>query len=432
MGSFASIEIGSQNHIRKRLLVRFILWALDTRPTTAALMDPSEGALKRAAALLTTALDEAEREHGQAGVPVATVGSKAYLRLKAAVDGVLWGRAIKGDKLDSVAIVVDAGDRLVAAGEDAAGLALCFSPCEPLLGRGGEAWNLRLCVRCKLAAAAAAARLCRATDEVVQFPQTLNRFLSLARDIQQATQMVLDFKGPVRESHYDLVFNGTVRLFELCDPLRALGFARQVADFLVWAILAVESCLKLCSTRYVKWRARLYESVCRSYEAVNNFERARAAAKRGLQQVERLQALEALQVPVPAEIEATLGEVSRDLRVLLFKFDALLEHTPTSMSGDGDGGGGGGGDGDEDGGIAGGPVGALLQSSFEEDGDRVRACYEALSKPGRRILNSLHQLVPATAEERSLAKSLVAAAVATVEPHLPHLVPKSERVSLTE
>ena len=87
-----------------------------------------------------------------------------------------------------------------------------------------------------------------------------------------------------------------MRLFELCDPLRALGFARQVADFFVWAVLAVESCLKLCSTRYVRWRARLYEAVCRSYESVSNFGRARAAARRGLQQVERLQALEALQV----------------------------------------------------------------------------------------------------------------------------------------
>lgn len=46
-----------------------------------------------------------------------------------------------------------------------------------------------------------------------------------------------------------LVLDGSVLLFDWCEPLTALGYGGTVAEFLVWEMLALESVVNLSTVK---------------------------------------------------------------------------------------------------------------------------------------------------------------------------------------
>ena len=46
---------------------------------------------------------------------------------------------------------------------------------------------------------------------------------------------------------------------------RQAGFAAEVVEFLIYAVLALESVVLLCSPKYLPWRIQLVVAVCQCY-----------------------------------------------------------------------------------------------------------------------------------------------------------------------
>lgn len=46
-----------------------------------------------------------------------------------------------------------------------------------------------------------------------------------------------------------LVLEGAVLLFDWCEPLTVLGYGGNVAEFLIWCILAMESIVNLSTVK---------------------------------------------------------------------------------------------------------------------------------------------------------------------------------------
>lgn len=105
----------------------------------------------------------------------------------------------------------------------------------------------------------------------------------------------------------------------------ARGYADLVLPFLKYAILAVESEEQLCAVRRLRWRVRLYCTVALCYEDVGRLNAAAKCVGAGLAKVAELRALESLDPPVPAKVEAMLDGCEQDLRSMKYKY-ALRPH----------------------------------------------------------------------------------------------------------
>eukprot|EP00282_Hemiselmis_andersenii_P045117 CAMPEP_0172048972 /NCGR_PEP_ID=MMETSP1043-20130122/1822_1 /TAXON_ID=464988 /ORGANISM="Hemiselmis andersenii, Strain CCMP441" /LENGTH=379 /DNA_ID=CAMNT_0012707919 /DNA_START=155 /DNA_END=1290 /DNA_ORIENTATION=+ len=130
---------------------------------------------------------------------------------------------------------------------------------------------------------------------------------------------------------YWLIYNNSVTIMTLCKPLLAHGYAPLAVEFLIFAALSMEAQVPLNTTRYLGWRVRLYTAVCLGYEESKTrdeegnerkmTEEALAFAQRGLEQVQRLAAVEALDpVPPPAEVKKLLGLNELEMRVLVARY----------------------------------------------------------------------------------------------------------------
>lgn len=53
----------------------------------------------------------------------------------------------------------------------------------------------------------------------------------------------------LHESVSWLVLEGSVLLFDWCEPLTVLGYGGNVAEFLTWCILAIESIVNLSTVK---------------------------------------------------------------------------------------------------------------------------------------------------------------------------------------
>jgi hypothetical protein len=128
-------------------------------------------------------------------------------------------------------------------------------------------------------------------------PHTLSAALACVRQLREAMQLALP-----ADALYWLVHNGTVHIFRLTAPLLTAGYAaevratrpshplctgwcttarsifsasphqgprwlsltlvwRQVVEFLLFAVVAMESVLLLCSPTYLPWRTQLTATV---------------------------------------------------------------------------------------------------------------------------------------------------------------------------
>jgi hypothetical protein len=63
-----------------------------------------------------------------------------------------------------------------------------------------------------------------------------------------------------------LVYNGTVHLEAMCAQLVAVGYAKQVVEFLSWSVLCLESNIAFNAVKYLPWRVRLYLAIAKSFE----------------------------------------------------------------------------------------------------------------------------------------------------------------------
>jgi hypothetical protein len=162
-------------------------------------------------------------------------------------------------------------------------------------------------------------------DVKVQYPQTLVQMLAAAREIETAMSCIFDeLDESDQEGFAWQVMNGTVHLYSICEPLSSLGFSRQVVEFFNWSVLSMEGIVNLCTTKYLRWRLRIYAMCCQCYldmaeQSNNNHAFITAAGKvveRAADKVMQLKLEEEQDLPLPPGFNELLAEVGAVLNKL--------------------------------------------------------------------------------------------------------------------
>ena len=122
------------------------------------------------------------------------------------------------------------------------------------------------------------------------------------------------------EELYWVIFNGTVHLYAVCEPLIDLGYASSGVDFFSWSIMCMERCLKLCVAKHLPWKMRLYITVCRCFESMGNWESALRAAKRAAAAADAIEEEELMDPPIPLKKQKIIDDARFQAKALSFKY----------------------------------------------------------------------------------------------------------------
>ena len=165
-----------------------------------------------------------------------------------------------------------------------------------------------------------------ASDPEVKFPQTVLSLRRALRCIQDAMSDLLHElpAAPCHENVSWLLLNGCVEVYRVCEPLATLGFADKVLEFLTWAVLVMEAVVTLSATKYLRWRMRLYATVCYCYEDLGKLRGATECLAHARRKVAELRKLEEYDPPLPARTEQMLRSAEGDLALLGFKYDVAM------------------------------------------------------------------------------------------------------------
>eukprot|EP00903_Cladosiphon_okamuranus_P012352 g11581.t1 len=322
---------------------------------------------------------------------------------------------IKLDSREALRLCASCGDALAREGEFACAREFynfVFKSCEVLEGDGedpipsGGAASPCLTLdeacwiaRAKFGVASMELRLVVARDPHVQFSATLAKVVVHLRGIQNGMRLLLHLPKEKHDAVSWLVLEGSVLLFDWCEPLSVLGHGGVVAEFLAWSTLAMESMVSLSTVKHLPWRTRLAVATCYAFEDAGKPEASTKCANHALEKARELRRQEGMDPPIPAIVLRTLDAAEGDLKLLCFKYAAIAaavaqrpQPTP-GETGEGDGGRGGHsrteaaegaeGGGEAEGGLSDDDLLGLLEQHIPEAGDRPAALLELLGRaPG--------------------------------------------------
>eukprot|EP00741_Cyanophora_paradoxa_P006904 tig00001049_g6679.t1 len=133
--------------------------------------------------------------------------------------------------------------------------------------------------------------------------------------------------GELAVAHEELawrVYNVTVAMEAVYEPLVTLPYAKDVVEFALWAALAMESSAALLNTRYLPWRVRLYTLVARCYDDLRAYPHALKWCELCLRKLEELEGLLRTDImPVSPEDAAALAAGAWQLRLRVFRFGSM-------------------------------------------------------------------------------------------------------------
>jgi hypothetical protein len=225
------------------------------------------------------------------------------------------------------------GDQLAQANEYTGAKLFCYDVCCKDLDKEADISLFALKVRSIYGRALCSFEMAVARDAGIKYPQTLTLCQGTLVDIQGAMGMVL--KGWPADKHDDLaflIFNGTVHLYRICEPMLSLGFAEHVVEYLTWSVLSMEAVVNLSTLKYLRWRTRIYSTICHCYEDMafksatdkaKHLATAQAVVERAGEKLDELIQLELEDPPIPPAAIELMDEIRSDMNILLFKFKSL-------------------------------------------------------------------------------------------------------------
>lgn len=217
----------------------------------------------------------------------------------------------------------------------------------------------------------------------------VNKCLAALKMVQEVMQEVVG-----KEPLCWLLYNGTVLLHTMCEPLAVAGHTAKVLEYMTYSILCMESNVALCSTDHLSWRLKLYITVASYYEREGNIPAAYRAVQRAREKVEELQRWEMADPPVPAQVLHGISQSLSILRIFDFKYTCLLSVMPEHQEGL--------------------PASAVMWTSNTEAEDylseldektAVLALLHALDDPHRRLLDHMLQRQPGPGSSEGAGKS---------------------------
>ena len=120
-------------------------------------------------------------------------------------------------------------------------------------------------------------------------------------------------------SLYWLLQNGTIAIFALADPMIVAGQGSSVRSHLAWAVLVVEACVELCTSKFLQWRITLYRTLCDSHISAGDWESGGRVAEQAKQSVLQLRSDEGMDPPIPLVVETILKQAHGDVRQMEFR-----------------------------------------------------------------------------------------------------------------
>ncbi|KAJ1485894.1 hypothetical protein T484DRAFT_2387924 [Baffinella frigidus] len=240
--------------------------------------------------------------------------------------------------------LVQFGDQFLRSKEYRLALAECYqrflsTPVEKRTGGKLQAQDdqMALETRTQLGMATCQFFLAMERDPEVRQAATVD---VVVQQLCQVRKTCVEVSGQGQENYW-LIYNGSISIFTLCSPLIAFGYAQLAVEFLLFAALSMEAQVPLNQAKYVLWRVRLYAAVCLAYEESKMRPEALAFAERGLKEVQRLQAAEALDpVPPPADMKRKMAAAELEMLVNVLRCktttggaDALKQITEAARDG---------------------------------------------------------------------------------------------------
>ncbi|EEY57268.1 uncharacterized protein PITG_11104 [Phytophthora infestans T30-4] len=173
------------------------------------------------------------------------------------------------------------------------------------------------------------------SDGSVRNPGTLERMIESLTLLRLGMEISVAMERQFSGQFSWLTLNGSVLICSITKPLQSLGLSREVVAYLKWSLLAMESAVALCTTKYVMWRLQLGSAICDCYEDLALKEEANAglhvksavACAAYLQKVvQRLRKEEELDMPLPIEVQQILLQAETTAAMLMSRVKAAEVH----------------------------------------------------------------------------------------------------------
>ncbi|KAI9996765.1 hypothetical protein PInf_000027 [Phytophthora infestans] len=173
------------------------------------------------------------------------------------------------------------------------------------------------------------------SDGSVRNPGTLERMIESLTLLRLGMEISVAMERQFSGQFSWLTLNGSVLICSITKPLQTLAFSREVVAYLKWSLLAMESAVALCTTKYVMWRLQLGSAICDCYEDLALKEEANAglhvksavACAAYLQKVvQRLRKEEELDMPLPIEVQQILLQAETTAAMLMSRVKAAEVH----------------------------------------------------------------------------------------------------------
>ena len=218
---------------------------------------------------------------------------------------------------------VEEGAVLHSIGEHEAALRSCYDPILAAAADGGLALAgaeaIRLGVEAEYGAVTCSFALQQARDPCVHDAASTATVGALLKRLVAAMRSCT-----ADPNLYWLVFNGTVRIYEVCRALMRPERAGGAIEPLAWCALCLEGSVPLLQPRFLKWRVQVAVALCHCYEATGQREPAQAAAAHALEQLAAQRALDRHNpVPPKKKLVARYEAAERKLRALKLKYEWL-------------------------------------------------------------------------------------------------------------
>ncbi|ETI50273.1 hypothetical protein F443_06127 [Phytophthora nicotianae P1569] len=177
----------------------------------------------------------------------------------------------------------------------------------------------------------------KSSDVFVRNPGKLEKMIEALTLLRLGMEISVAMERQYAGQFSWLTLNGSVLIYSIAKPLQALGFSKEVVNYLKWSLLAMESTVTLCTTKYIIWRLQLGSAICECYEDLTLKEQTKAdqhaksavACAAYLQQlVQRLRKEEELDMPLPPEVQRILLQAETTTAMLASRVKAAEAHQP--------------------------------------------------------------------------------------------------------
>lgn len=146
-------------------------------------------------------------------------------------------------------------------------------------------------------------------------PMSMGRLLANLGRVRESVDMLLELKSEEREKLAWLILNACKLVYSIGQPLLLMGCSRYVAESLIYASLAMDAVINLCTARHLEFKMKLNTSAIAAMLTYAPADETRGAIEYAAKVVRELREREELDPPLTDRTVAVLAEAETDISV---------------------------------------------------------------------------------------------------------------------